>query len=198
MKLYNICLFFIAILLPFTGTCQVKKYDIKSGIITFEQTITAGKMTIKDQIVVTFDDYGFKECRDTYSGKTLDESYMSDGKTIYKIKPNQKTAYAMGKAFRGTELKSDWNEVSEKDKKEGKAKMMPAMTVAGKKCEAFQTISGTTTSTFAGFKGVTLFSEVKMGQSTTTTRAIKFEESVKIPALKFQVPGGYTVKQFAP
>lgn len=173
---------------------QTKKYDLKSGIITFETETLVMKMKMHDKSVLTFDDYGMKECKETYKDGALDEVTFSDGKTIYLVKPSAKTAYKRGTAYRGTELKFDWNEVSAKDKKEGKAKQLPARTIAGKSCEAFQHVLGSTTSIFAGWKGITLLMETKSDQMTVTTKAVKVEENVAVPAAKFQVPPGYKVQ----
>jgi hypothetical protein len=43
-----------------------KKYDIKSGIITFETTMEMAGMNIKTKTILYFDDYGIKECQEEY------------------------------------------------------------------------------------------------------------------------------------
>jgi len=177
-----------------TTLSQPKKYDIKSGIVTFETETSIGKMKITGKIVVLFDDYGMKECKETYKDNALSEITFSDGKTIYLVKPEKKIAFKRGDATRGTELKCDWAEVSEKDKQLGKAKMLPARTIAGKNCEASQVGSGGTASTFAGWKGIKLYSEVKTGMMSTISKAVKIEENAAVPASKFQVPPGYSIQ----
>ena len=169
---------------------QTKKYDIKSGIVTFETAIKAGSMTIPRKVIVYFDEYGMKECKDTYEDNKLTESFFSDGKSLYKVIHNDKTAYKSGDAYRGTELKFDWNEVSAKDKKDGKAKKLPDMTVAGKTCQAF----ALNNTTFAGWNGITLLTETKSKNMSSVSKAVKIEENAKVPAAKFAVPAGYAVK----
>jgi hypothetical protein len=135
-----------------------------------------------------------KEARESYNDVVLKEATMTDGVTVYFIKPSARTAFKRGEASRGIEYKFDWNEVSASDKKEGKAKQLPARTVAGKQCDAYQYLSGGTVSTFAGWMGITLFSEVKRTNMAVTTRAVKLEEGIVVPAEKFRVPDGYAVK----
>jgi hypothetical protein len=177
-----------------TTLSQTKKYDIKSGIVTFETEMLIGKMKTTGKAIVLFDDYGIKECKETYEDNQLSEITFSDGKTIYLVKVNKKTAFKSGDAYRGTEYKCDWAEVSEKDKQSGKAKKLPARTIAGKSCEAFQVGSGSTVSVFAGWKGITLYSEVKTGMMNVISRAVKIEENAAVPASKFQVPVGYSIR----
>jgi len=86
---------------------QIKKYDIKSGVITYESLNSFG---MKMKIVVSFDDYGMKECRDTYLGDKLKESFFSDGKNLYRVNHMEKTGYNTGPAYRGTELRVEWTE----------------------------------------------------------------------------------------
>ena len=181
-------------LLVVAGQAQTKKYDIKSGIVTFETTMKMGSMTVAGKAILYFDDYGMKECKDTYKDGKLAESYFSDGKTLYKVIHKDKTAYKSGDAFRGTEFKFDWNEVSNKDKKAGKAKLVPDMTVAGKVCQAFEHSDRGNTTTFAGWSGITLLTEMKSRRMTSVSRAVKIEENAKVPATKFAVPAGYAVK----
>ena len=172
-----------------------KKYDMKSGIITFEQVTGSGKTQLKSTYVVTFDNYGMLERKDKYEGTTLDEAYFSNGDSLYIVKPSQKTAYNRGSAVRGTELRFDWDEVSPSDKKEGKAKKVAGMTILGKKCDAFQTVTGKVTSVFAGWDHICLYSDVSFMGMRTVSKAVKFVENAKIPAGTFSVPSGYAVQR---
>ncbi|MCI0473549.1 MAG: hypothetical protein L0Y76_08205, partial [Ignavibacteria bacterium] len=117
----------------------VKKYDIKSGIVMFESIMKMGDFEIKKKIVVSFDDYGMKECKDTYSGDKLEESFFSDGKDLYLAKHKGKTAFKQGAASRGTELRVEWSEFgTAEDRQSGKYKNIPSMKVAGKSCDMFE------------------------------------------------------------
>jgi len=173
-----------------------KKYDIKSGIVTFETTAQVGGMNMKTKSIVYFDDYGIKECKETYTGDKLTKSHFSDGKNLYSIIFSTKTARAEGKAFRGTEVRVDWQEFgTEKDRESGMIKKMPAMNVAGKTCEVYQTDDGKgMIATYAGWNKILLYLDVQTKGLRTTQKAVKVEENVKIPADKFVVPAGFKIQ----
>ena len=116
---------------------QPKKYDIKSSIIMYEMTQKVAGMEIKNKVILSFDDYGMKECRETYTEDKITDIYFSDGKNLYSLKPDKKIAIKRGAAYQGTEAKIEWNDISSDDKKMGRAKQLPRMTIAGKTCEAF-------------------------------------------------------------
>jgi len=173
---------------------QTKKYDIKSGIINFETTTKAGSVTVTRKHVVYFDDFGKKECREEYDGDTLKESYFSDGKNLYKVIHAERTAYRTGKAVRGTEFRYDWNEVPESHKREGDAKKLANMIIAGKNCESFQQSDSGTTTKFAGWNHICLFTEQTSRGMNSVSKAVKIEENVSVPAEKFKVPDGFRIK----
>jgi hypothetical protein len=186
MKYRITFLLLFLILIAFEAGTQTKKYDIKSGIITFETTMKMMGMTITTRSIVYFDEYGMKECKESYKDGKLEESFFSDGKFLYKVAYEQKRALKAGTASRGTEFKFDWNEISDKDKKAGKAKKLPNITVAGKACQSFE-YSDTK---FAGWSGICLLTETKTKDMSTLTRALKIEENAKVPAEKFTLPSG--------
>ncbi|MBI4727330.1 hypothetical protein HY768_08970 [candidate division TA06 bacterium] len=181
---------------PVAAQTPVKKYDIKSGVVTCESIMKVSGMQIKEKIVVSFDDFGIKECKETFSGNTLRETYLSDGKDLYLVKPDDKTAYKRGTASRGTELRVEWSEFgTEKDRRSGKYKKLPAMKVAGKNCEVFEYNDGKGTITrYGGWKKILLYMNLKTKGMETTQRALKVEENAKVPAGKFKVPAGFTVQ----
>lgn len=169
---------------------QVKKYQIQSGIITFETALTMGSFVMKTKAVVYFDDFGMKECRDTYDDNGIKESFFSDGKDLYLVMYAEKAVYKRGTAFRGTEYKFDWNEIAPS----GKGKKLPNMTVLGKNCEAFEMNDKGNISTFAGWNNVCLYMATKQPSMTVVSKAVKFEENVKVPAEKFKIPAGFALK----
>ena len=75
--------------------------------------------------ILYFDDYGAKECKDTYSGDTLLESNMSNGVKTYKIDHVKKIAYYLTKSHFGVEPKYGWKNITADDKKTGKVKKIP-------------------------------------------------------------------------
>jgi hypothetical protein len=186
---------FVGLAVIIAGLCtvqaqQVKKYQIKSGIITFDIVATFGKMEMKSKAVVYFDDYGMKERRDTYDGNNIKESFFSDGKNLYLVIYAEKAVYKRGVAFRGTEYKFDWEEI----KPSGKAKKIANMTVVGKNCEAFEMTTGGTVSTFAGWNNICLYLGTSQKGMSTSSKAVKLEENVSIPADKFKAPAGFALK----
>lgn len=189
-----------ALAVAFVTVClaqtTMKKYDIKSGVVTFEAITMMGKMEMKDKAVVYFDDYGMKECKETFSDDKLRESFFSDGKDLYLVKTDQKTAFKRGTASRGTELRVEWMEFgTEKDRQSGVYKKLPVMTVAGKKCEMFEHNDGKGNITqYGGWKKILLFMDMKTKSMQTTQRAVKVEENAKVPPEKFAVPKGFTVQ----
>lgn len=185
----------IILTLSSLGLAQAKKYDIKSGVVTFESTTLLGKMKMTSKSVVYFDEFGMKERKDTYDDDKLKESFFSDGTTLFTLMHVKKEAYERGPASRGTELKFDWNEVSKNTNKDYKAAKLPGVTIAGKPCEAFSIDTKQGKNTFAGYKGVTLMTRIENKQMTVEVKAVKIEENVAVPAEKFTVPAGYARKK---
>lgn len=180
--------------LPQDVHTQFKKYDIKSGIVTFENVIEMGTMKMKHKVMVYFDDYGMKECHDNYNGDKLDNSLMSDGQMEYVLHHKEKTVETRGTALRGTEFRFDWNEISEKDRTSGNAKKLPNVTVAGKSCESFMVGSPTDKTVYAGWGHVCLMMDISSSSMRSLLKAVKFEENAKVPPEKFAVPAGYVSK----
>jgi hypothetical protein len=174
---------------------QTKKYDIKSGVVTYDITVLVGQTKLASKAIVYFDDYGMKERKETYNGDKLSHYIFSDGKTLYRVLPSQKKAIKVGNASSGTEVRYDWEEASSKSEKERNAKKLPNVTIAGKNCEAFQTTQKETICTFAGWNHILLSAEIGGGNSKSLTKAVKVEENVPVPAEKFVIPQGYTVQQ---
>jgi hypothetical protein len=104
-----------------------KKYAIKSGIITFEVVQKVGDIESKGKDIVYFDDFGNKECRDSVAGEAIQSSYFSDGKDVYNVIYEQKTAYKIFKreTSGGTEMKFDSNGVTSRDKQSGRGNQAP-------------------------------------------------------------------------
>lgn len=193
-------LLILAVLLVFVigilAQVPFKKYDIKSGIITYELIMKVAGMDMKKKTIVYFDDYGMKECKETYSDDKLGGSTFSDGKNLYIVKFNQKTAYNQGPASRGTELRVEWSEFgTEKQRQEGMFKKLAGMTVAGKSCEMFESNDGKGNITqYGGWNKILLYLDTQSSSAITTLRAVKVEENVKVPPEKFQVPAGFKVQ----
>jgi hypothetical protein len=198
MKTYTIFLLICAVFLMMTSPLrsQIKKYDIKSGIVTYDLVMKMGKMEIKKKTIVYFDDFGMKECRETFSNSKLEESYFSDGKNLYAVRPAKKIVFKQGAAYRGTELRVEWTEFgTEKDRQSGKIKKMPAMSIAGKNCESFESNDGKGTVTrYGGWNKILMYLHVKTKSVESVQKAVKVEENAKVSEEKFKIPAGYAVQ----
>ncbi len=198
MKMRRIILLILSAAFVFVAAtgAQVKKYDIKSGIVTYDMIMKVGDFEIKNKIIVYFDDYGMKECKETISKDKLEQSYFSDGKNIYSVKHKGKTAYKQGAAYRGTELRVEWSEFgTEKDRSSGICKKIPSMKIAEKNCEMIETNDGKgTVAKYGGWNKILLYMDVKTKDTETIQRALKVEENVKVSPDKFIVPAGYAIK----
>ena len=167
----------------------IKKYPIKSATIHFESHMKAGSIEMVQKSIVYFDDYGMKERKDTYDEDgSLKESFFSNGKTLYTLIHKDKSAFKAGNAFRGTEMKFDWEEISAADKESGKAKKGDNENILGKDCEVYY-YEG---SKFAGWKNISLLTEVQAGNIRNKTIATEIQEG-PVPSDLFQVPADYTV-----
>jgi hypothetical protein len=178
----------------------IKKYGVKSGIITYENTISEGIPPIKS--VVYFDDWGMKECKETYNNGALKEAFFSNGKNLYLVLPAEKTAYNRGNAYSGTEMKFNVEDVQKsaeymkKDGKNVKVEVLPKETIAGKECEVMLFDQGNGNPTkFAGWQGITLLTELQ-GQIKSVNKATDIKTDVPVPADKFAVPAGYAEKKY--
>ncbi len=173
-----------------TETASVKKYGIKSGIVTFEISM----MDTKQKMVLYFDDFGAKEAEEKYEGENIEEISLCDGKNMYTIHPADKVAYTSGACYRGIAYRFAWDEISEEDQNT-KAKKLSNVTVAGKDCESFSYDMGNTFTIYAGWKYICLYQKTKSQYGDVVRQATKIEENATIPADKFQVPSGYEIKK---
>ncbi len=189
----NIIISFLLFISFFSVAHPQKKYHIKSAIITFDNTITIMGMAVKQKQILYFDDYGIKECKELYEDTTLMESVISDGKDVYRIVFEEKTAYKKGSGASGTEPAFGWNEISADDKKSGKAKKLDAMTVAGKTCEAYEHTEGDAKTIIAGWNNIRLFVDVKSKEINSVSKATAVKENEKIPADKFKMPKKFKI-----
>jgi hypothetical protein len=195
MKRKMLFLLLATIVLTVTAGAQTatKKYDIKSGIVTYESVMKMSGMEIKKKLIVYFEDFGMKECKETYSADRLSESFFSDGKDLYLAKHDNKKAFKQGTASRGTELRVEWSEFgTEKERKAGIYKKLPVMTVAGKSCDMFEYNDGKGSITkYGGWNKILLYMDMQTKSLQSTQTAVKVEENVKVPPEKFQIPAGY-------
>lgn len=172
----------------------IKKYGIKTATITYEAHMKAAGYEGVGKSIVYFDDYGNKERKDTYDEDgTLKETFFSDGKTLYLLIHKNKAAYKRGDAYRGTEMKFDWNGIPSEDKSSGKAKKGSNENIIGKDCEVFYHESGTGKSKFAGWQNICLLTEVQGSNVTNKIIATDIKEDPISPET-FAVPADYAIQ----
>jgi hypothetical protein len=178
-----------------TAQAQFHKYDIKSGIATLELVSTIGSTQIKMTKIVYFDDYGMKECEETYSNGKLGSVLFSDGKNKISLNLRTKKAKNQGSAYNGIGMRVDINDMgTSKDIESGKVKKMPPMTIAGQTCEVIQVNKGKTSDIYAGWHKVMVYLKSSSSGVNTLIKAVKLEANATVPKEKFEIPAGYTIQ----
>ena len=178
-----------------SGAQTVNKYDIKSGIVTLEFVSTIGGIEIKTARIVYFDDYGTKECQETYSNGKLTNVLFSDGKDKIALLLKSKIARKQGAGAYGIGPRIEINDMgTKKDIESGVVKKMPPMTLAGQVCEVIQVTKGGNTDTYAGWHQVMVYMKTSGSGVTTEIKAVKLEANAVVPKEKFQVPAGYSLQ----
>lgn len=167
------------------------KYDIKSGIVTLESVTKISGMEIKMTKIIYFDDYGAKQCEETYSNERLSTVLFTDGKDKITLSPSKKTATKQGAGDQGIGPRVELSFFgTQKDIEAGVVKKMPPMTLAGQTCEVFQVARGSSIDTYAGWNKVMVYTKT----GDTEIKAVKIEANAAVPKEKFQIPAGYTAK----
>ena len=169
-----------------------KKYDLKSGIITFETKGSVGDdHTPTTKQVLYFDDYGAKECQEKFkideaTGKEIltDRDFELDG-FRYIISFEEKTGMKTKGSGHGVASPFVMSEAATQ-----KAKGLADETIAGKVCKGFSMVTPSGNIAMYGWNKITLKTitdntEYKIKSETVAT---KIEENVSIPTDKFQVP----------
>jgi len=178
----------------------VKKYDIKSGVITYsmDNSMLAG-LGIKLSSKVYFDDYGKKESKETYNNSELSEKIINDGAFFYQVNAKKKTGQKSKSYSNGTEMRFAPEDYRDQDIKNYNVKFLANETICGKECKVYSTESKDTKAKYGGWNHITLFMEVEQGvgkqQIKVVNKATKIEENVSIPASVFEVPTNITVTE---
>ncbi len=163
-----------------------KRYAVKSGKIESE----FGPKGMKLKRVYWFDDFGTKERVETSLGDKLTEINIYDGSHKYTIRMSNDEKVAWKEAWRYGLMK----DVNIDQVKNGKGvTILPSMTILGFACDAYKAEYQGMVVTMAGYKGVQLLME-STGKMAVTDKATKAEFDIDVPAERFAVPDGYTVK----
>jgi hypothetical protein len=177
-----------------------KKYEVKSGIVTFETVMEMGNTKINSRKILYFDDYGIKESEEEYktdaSWKEVLESrnFVKDGyryNCSFSYKNGAKTkamGYGVAPVFNMEEAAT---------MKENNYKELPEEEVCGKPCKGFSMKTASGDIKMNGWNGITLRTTLDNPsmKMRSETKAVKIEENVAIPEDKFMVPEGIAMQE---
>jgi hypothetical protein len=188
--------FAVALIMVCASWAQtVNKYDIKSGIVTLEFVSTIAGTQIKMNRIVYFDDYGAKECQETYSNGSLTNVLFYDGKEKISLKIKAKKAQKQGPTAGGIGLRVEINDMgTKKDIESGVVKKLPPMTIDSQPCEVIQVTRGGSVDLYAGWHKVMVYLKTGSAGVATEIKAVKLQANAVVPKEKFQIPAGYTVQ----
>jgi len=193
----NMFLFMVTMITLIAAKTQAQfhKYDIKSGIATLEFVSTVGGAQIKMTKIVYFDDYGMKECQETYSNGKLGGVFFCDGKNKYSLNLKSKKAQNQGTSDRGIGTRIEIHDMGTKeDIQSGKVKIISPMTLAGQPCEVIQVSKGKTPDIYGGWHHVMVYMKSSSSGVSTEIKAVKLEPNAAVPKEKFEIPAGFSVQ----
>jgi len=177
------------------STAQERKYDVKSGIITYETMTLEGRLRVAGRIVLYFDQYGQMECKDTYVNGMLKESVLCDGRTVFTLWHDQRVVFRRGPATQGTEVRFDAETIPVTDRGDAVVHRLPSMTVAGKSCDAYERVTRGGSAKYAGADHILLYCSRNLKGEEWEMKAVSIDVTTKVPASKFNPPAGYTERE---
>lgn len=176
-----------------------KKYDIKSGIITFDTKMEMAGMVIKSKKILYFDDYGNKECEEEYGNDP------SSGKEIVKSRNFNKDGYhyilslenngGIKTKMRGNGVAAKFDVKEASTMKENKFVKLADETVCGKVCNAFSMETPSGKISMYGWNRITLKTLLIGNGMKSESKAIKIQENVSIPTSIFEIPKGMPISE---
>jgi hypothetical protein len=190
-----ICSLLLALAPSDLAAANFKKYDIKSGIVTYDVVMSMGSMEIKSKQIVYFDEYGLVECQEEFSGggeggmEINTVNFVKDG-IRYSYSPSNRRGMKSKAMGSGVAARFDAMDMSAAQKTEYHFKELGSETICGRPCDGvFLSTSAGDTKTF-GWNHIMLRIDVENAKMSirTSTVAVKVEENVAIPAEKFTVP----------
>ncbi len=185
-----------------------KRYDLQSGIVTYEPMVIMG---IKSVSTLYFDDYGRREARETVTDSNI-MGMKSHEKKVDITDGNYMISYEVEKMVNG---KDETSKVATKTDMR-KVKQMAMKMVKGfdpeqmkrdfdYREEGSEVVAGVTGTKYSvsmnkerrdeRVYGV-LYKKISLSTQMggISIKAQKIEENVPVPASKFEVPAGYTIK----
>lgn len=170
-------------------------YDVKSGIVTFENVIAEGVSR-----VFYFDDYGRKEAWYTVMNVEIMGEKNSTGNveiqvdsffTRYDLQSKEGTKIISHISIGGAkDIPKDFSKLTREFIEDFQLKELGTRNVLGKECKGYGvTAIGIKTEIWV-WNGIVLYSRIFMSKDAKPMemRASKLEINVSIPAEKFQVP----------
>ncbi|MBA3662769.1 MAG: hypothetical protein H0W61_00985 [Bacteroidetes bacterium] len=182
-----------------TETEGHRKYDIKSGIVSYEIKMEMAGVVTKSKRVLYFDDYGVKECEEEYKidgtgAETLDKrDFVKDGQRYICSVGSKDGLKTKGSGY-GVAAPFNMDEAS--TMKDNKFKKLNDETICGKTCNSFSMETPSGLITMYGrnhivYKTTLDNPSMKMKSETVATDV---KENVEIPAEKFEVPKGVVLQ----
>jgi len=185
-----------------------RRYDLQSGIVTYEPMVIMG---IKSETTLYFDDYGRREARETVTDSNM-MGMKSHEKKVDITDGDFMISYEAEKIVNG---KDETSKVATKtDIRQFKEMAMQMGAAIGEQMKKDFDYREEGTEVIAGVTGtkysVSLNKEnkdqrvygvlykkiaLKTQMGTITVKAAKIEENASVPATKFEVPAGYTIKE---
>ena len=192
MKRTIIIILALVTLLTMSINAQVKKYGMKSGIVSYS-TETMGT---KVKSTLYFDDYGKVECLETVFEMDLGDSkevthnraLTKDGYLYsFDIEKKTGTKRAISPRLSG---QYDFANMSDKMRKEYQLKELGSEKFLGRECKKYSMNNKDMEmrGTFLIWNNIPLKSETNAGGMDAKMIATKVEENGKIPAGMFEVP----------
>ncbi len=170
-----------------------KKYEIEFGVVTFNTSMNTLTVDVTYKTIISFDHYGMREKRDTYEEGVLTETFLSDGFNNYNISHKNKKIVRTGKAYRGTESKFGWDNITEEDLKSGKVIKDSPMIIAGKNCKVYTILAGVAKVSYGGWKNIILLNKVESPGGKSVSVAEKIDLNPVNESI-FILPKGYDIK----
>ncbi len=174
----------------------IKKYDIKSGVITQKSEV----MGMIQDIVITFDDYGAKEVTDVYNDfmgvKNHSRTLVVDG-YMYSLAMGEKTGTKMKIMGTNTGSSYDFKNMSEEMKEDMNIKVVGKETFLGKECEkiTMDYVDMSTSGTFLIWNGIALKSDVIAMGMQVVIETVSIDENAKIDETLFEIPADFQITE---
>ena len=190
-KLLFVLLTFIAISL----SAQDAKYEIKSAIIKKKMVM----MDRESESVTYVDDYGKKESTEmtlNFDGNESRIRTINDGTSSVSVNLDTKEGFR-GRGMRGAQI--NYLQLTPEVKERYKIKETGEEEFLGKACKkySFEVTMGEWTMQVKTWvwKGIALKSETSNDRGTWSETATSIQENVAVPADKFTIPEGTTIRE---